>query len=112
MKFDDLLAQRYDRNNNNCLHFAALAWETLTGDKRLAAIREGNLIAARGIMRQFSRVSGPTVDPSVTLMETDTGDEHIGICYRRRLLHLCQRGVEFFPVEAYSGLYLNMRFYQ
>lgn len=112
MTFDDLHNETYDRQRNNCLHFTARAWEVLTGDTRLASIREGRLIAARGVMRQFRRVEGPTIDPSVAIMETDTGDEHIGVCYRRRLLHLTERGVEFFPFEAYRGLYLNQRFYQ
>lgn len=69
-------------------------------------------MAARGILRQFTRVEGPTDRPSVAVMDTCEGDEHIAVCYRYRLLHLTERGVENFPIEAYAGQYVNMRFYQ
>ena len=112
MTFDDLFQQEYDRRRNNCLHFTALAWKFLTGDDRLDTIKEHAFHEWRGIMRKFTRQPGVTESPSVALMETVDGREHIGICYRRRLLHLTASGVQFFPVEAYAGDFVNLRFYQ
>ena len=107
-----LLHQVYDRKTNNCLHFAASAWAELTGDERLKRVREAEVLDARTAMRGFHRVAGPTTSPSIALMDTSTGDIHIGVCMRRRLLHLCERGAEFLPVECYAGMYSGMRFYQ
>lgn len=109
---DGLLVEVYDRKTNNCLHFAARVWTHLTGDERLTLVREAALSDVRTIMRGFRRVSGPTREPSIALMETHGGEAHIGICMRRRLLHLCERGAEFLPVECYRGVYSDMRFYQ
>lgn len=112
MSVDALLGEIYDRKTNNCLHFAATAWVQLTGDGRLSLVREAALSDVRTIMRGFRRVPGPTREPSIALMETHSGEAHIGICMRRRLLHLCERGAEFLPVECYQGVYSGMRFYQ
>lgn len=112
MSIDALLAEVYDRKTNNCLHFAAKAWQHLTDDERLALVRESDVSDVRRIMRGFHRVDGPTMAPSVALMEACNGGAHIGICMRRRLLHLCERGAEFMPVECYAGVYTGMRFYQ
>ncbi len=112
MSIDALLDQVYDRKTNNCLHFAASAWQHLMGDNRLHSIREANVLGVKSVMRQFQKVAGPTVAPSVVLMESASGDVHIGVCMRRRLLHLCERGAEFMPFECYAGVYHGMRFYQ
>lgn len=112
MSIDVLLGQVYDRKTNNCLHFAASAWAHLTGDGRLSQVREADLSDVRTIMRGFRRVAGPTRLPSIVLMDSSSGEAHVGICMRRRLLHLCERGAEFLPVECYQGVYSDMRFYQ
>lgn len=112
MTFDDLFSEEYDRKRNNCLHFVALAWKFLTGDSRLDTITEHEFHRWRGVMRQFVRCDRPTYEPSVALMETAEGEEHIGVCYRYRLLHLGVNGVRCFPVDAYAGDFTNMRFYK
>lgn len=109
---DALLHEVYDRKQNNCLHFAAKAWELLTGDVRLGRVKEPNVLGARTIMRGFKRVEGPTRTPSVVLMETSSGEVHIGVCKDRKLLHLCERGAEFLPFDCYTAVYFGMRFYQ
>lgn len=112
MSIDVLLAEKYERRSNNCLHFAAKAWEHLTGDSRLRQAQEEDIRALRGLMRQYERVSGPTVEPSIVLMDDAFGDEHMGVCFKRRLLHLTDHGVQlaFFDTLAYS--YTHMRFFR
>lgn len=113
MSIDGLLHREYDRGAYNCLHFAADAWELLTGDTRLRQVREDDFKAGRlaALFRDYKRVAGPTVTPAIVLMETLEGDAHIGVCVRRRLLHNRDWGPSFFSVEAMSAFYRNMRYY-
>lgn len=111
MTIDDLLAEKYDRKSNNCLHFAGRAWHILAGDDRLYQARESDIPALRGLMRQFKRVNAPTVEPSIALMDNVNGEEHIGVCVRRRILHLAQHGAEFMPVDSMLSRYSHMRFF-
>jgi len=113
MTIDDLLHREYDRKTYNCLHFAADAWELLTGDGRLRQVREDDFKAGRlaALFRDYRRVAGPTVTPAIVLMETLEGEAHIGVCVRQRLLHNSELGPTFFSVEAMAPLYRNMRYY-
>lgn len=113
MSIDCLLGRSYDRDTYNCLHFAADAWEHLTGDSRLRQVQEGDLAVGRlpALFRGMRRLPGPSTVPSIALMETLHGEAHIAVCLRGRLLHINESGPSFFPVEAQSTLYRNMRFY-
>lgn len=110
---DFLLDRVYDRETYNCLHFAADAWELLTGDGRLHQVKEDELEVGRlpALFRGMRRLPGPSVVPSIVLMETLEGDAHIAVCVRGRMLHINESGASFFPVEAQATLYRNMRFY-
>lgn len=112
MSIDALLAEKYQRRANNCLHFAAKAWEHLTGDARLRQVQENDITGLRGIMRHYERVAGPTVEPSIVLMDDSFGAQHIGVCVNRRLLHLTDTGAQlaFFDTLVYS--YTHMRFFR
>lgn len=113
MSIDFLLSGAYDRKTYNCLHFAADAWEHLTGDRRLHQVEEEDFAAGRlsTLFRGMRKLPGPSVQPSIALMETLHGDVHIAVCVRGRLLHINESGASFFPVEAQIALYRNMRFY-
>jgi len=113
VSIDFLLGRVYDRKTYNCLHFAADAWEHLTGDQRLHQVKEEDLAAGRlsALFRGMRKLPGPSVLPSITLMETLHGEGHIAVCVRGRLLHINESGPSFFPVEAQTALYRNMRFY-
>ena len=113
MSIDFLLSRSYDRDSYNCLHFAADAWEHLTGDSRLRQVNERELAAGRlaELFRGMRKVQGPSQFPSIALMETLHGEAHIAVCVRGRLLQNNESGPSFFPVEAQTRLYRNMRFY-
>jgi hypothetical protein len=113
MSIDFLLSREYDRKAYNCLHFAADAWEHLTGDLRMHQVDEHDFHAGRMsfLFRDMRRQRGPTVQPSIVLMETLVGDAHIGVCIRQRLLHLYEGGAQFLLVDALTPMYRNMRFY-
>lgn len=110
---DELLGREYDRQSSNCLHFAAEAWEALTGDSRLRQVREDDFKAGKlaALFRGYRRVPGPTVTPSIVLMQTLEREAHIAICYRRRMLHSSELGPTNLPFDAMAPLYRNMRFY-
>ncbi len=113
MSIDFLLSREYDRSSYHCLHFAAEAWEHLTGDSRLREVDEHQFKAGRiaALFRGLRRQSGPTVSPSIALMETLSGEDHIGVCIRRRLLHINEGGAQFLLIEALAAQYRNLRFY-
>ena len=113
MSIDHLLDKEYDRRSYNCLHHAAECWTSLTGDRRLELVREADIVGQGlvGIFRGMRKHMEPTVAPSLALMETLEGGLHIGVCYRRRLLHINEAGCQYLPVEAYASIYRNMRFY-
>ncbi|NMK45516.1 hypothetical protein [Achromobacter sp. Bel] len=113
MSIDFLLSREYDRKTYNCLHFAADAWEHLTGDARLHQVEEWDFQAGRlsALFRDLRRQRGPTVEPSLVLMEALGGGSHIGVCLRGRLLHLTEGGAQFLLIEALAASYINMRFY-
>ncbi|MVW72127.1 hypothetical protein [Bordetella sp. 15P40C-2] len=110
---DDLLDQVYDRDSNNCLHYAAVVWERLTGDSRLRQVREDDFRAGQlaALFRGYKRVDGPTREPSIVLMENLSGESHIGVCWQGRLAHMPQSGPEFLPFDASRALYRKQRFY-
>lgn len=113
MSIDFLLDREYDRKSYNCLHFTADAWEHLTGDIRLRKVDEHDFHLGRMVQlfRGMRRQTGPTDAPSLALMDGLDGELHIGVCLRRRLLHINEGGVQFFLVEAMTSMYRNMRFY-
>ena len=113
MSIDALLDRAYDRRHYNCLHYAGDCWLHLTGDERLSRVRESGL-RSQGLVALFrgmTRGRQATIAPSIALMETLEGELHIGVCWRRRLLHITEAGCQFLPIEALSSLYKNMRFY-
>lgn len=113
MSIDALLSRRYDRQSSNCLHFAAAAWEHLTGDTRLQQVREDDFRAGKlaALFRGYRRVAGPTAAPSIALMDALDGQAHIAVCYRRRLLHCSEMGPTNLPFDAMAAFYRNIRFY-
>lgn len=112
MSIDGLLDRTYSRNRFNCLHFATEAWIAITGDHRLTKFKESEF-GGRGTLaafREFTKVVGPTIEPSVVLMDNVDGALHIGICINRHLLHIdCERP-EFFPISNYQHRFTNLRY--
>jgi hypothetical protein len=112
VSIDVFLSEKYDRRRNNCLHFAARAWAHLTGDTSLAEATESDMQSFKRLMRRFTRSDSPTVEPSIAVMENLKGEVHVGICLRRRLLHLDKSGAQFLPIETMALTHKNMRFYR
>lgn len=110
---NDLFLREYDRQSYNCLHFAGEVWERLTGDGRLRQVREDefNVGQMSTLFRGYRRVPGPTVEPSIVLMNAPDGEAHIGVCWRRRLFHINESGVRFLLFDAQAAWYRNWRFY-
>lgn len=113
MSIDVLLDREHDRDSYNCLHYAGDCWLYLTGDERLSRVREHGLSRQGlvGLFRGMKRSRRPTEDPSIALMDTMDGQLHIGVCWRRRLLHINEAGCQFLRIEALEAMYKNMRFY-
>ena len=114
MSIDNLLNREYSRSRYNCLHFSTEAWLYLTGDERLARFKESDF-GGRGTLaafRDFKRVDGPTVVPSVVLMENIEGAFHMGICLDRWLLHIDSLRPEFFPIANYEQRFKKLRYFQ
>lgn len=114
VSIDCLLDREYDRERYHCLHFAAEAWALLTGDTRLGQVDENEFRTGQMVrlFRGLRRQPGATESPSIALMETVAArDQHIGVCYQRRLLHLNEIGPQFVLVEVAAIQYRHMRFW-
>jgi len=114
VSIDEFLYREYDRRTYNCLHFAAEVWMSLTGDDRLLKVDEQDFKAGKiaNMFRGMTRVDGPTDSPSMVLMETLEGENHIGVCSQRRLLHINTGGPQNLCLDAVSAQFKRMRFYQ
>lgn len=116
MSVDRYLDRKYNRTSYNCLHFVAEVWEAETGED--AGDRLGALLAAasgagltRKHVRAFTRLDRPE-SPCFALMERPAGPPHVGIYIRGRILHITERGVEFFPPSIASRGFSSVKYYK
>src|SRR5690606_11981272 len=107
MSIDKFLYMEYDREKYNCLHFSAEVWNHLTGDVRLLQVDDKQFRAGEiaNLFRGMKRVSGPTVSPSLVLMVNLEGENHIGVCNLRRLIHINAQGPQNLCFDASLALF-------
>lgn len=113
MSIDILMDKEYSQDFYNCLHFAADAWELLTGDRRLHGVDHKNFRVGKisALFRGMRRVNGPTEVPSLCLMDDLFEDVHVGVCFRRKLLHLMKEGPMYMHMDAFLPRFRRIRYY-
>jgi hypothetical protein len=109
---DPFLLRRYDARNYHCLHHAAEFWQALTGEdilQRLEGVLNG---LTRSHVAGFTRLPAPA-DPCLVLMRARLGTEmHVGVYYRRRILHIMPDRVEFQPAPVVTARFRDIRYYR
>lgn len=120
MSVDQYLSRRYDRKNYHCLHFVAEVWQAETGEDvnerlevLLGAVAGGGKRHSlqRQHVRAFTRLRGP-VSPCFALMERPGFEPHVGLYIRGRILHITERGVEFFPPSLAARNFTSVKYYK
>lgn len=93
-----------------CLAFVAHAWPILSGrpfPDVVAAIDGG--LADKSVGVQFKRLAAPHSPCIVSLK--GGGDNHTGIFWRGKVLHLTKNGVQYQPLEIAAFAFKRVRFY-
>lgn len=101
---DMFLERRYDRNEYNCAHFVADVWLHLTDDdisnSLIGFLKPAGLRhASMAIRRSFVRQPKP-VNPCIILMQRRHTEPHVGVFIHGRVLHICERSVQYAPVDV------------
>lgn len=112
MNLDRLFTCKYDKRHLNCLHFASLVWNELTGRPLPASLgdiaADGATLAAR---TGFRRLSEP-VEPCLVVGKADEND-HVGVYAGKRVLHITENfGVQHIPLWDFSRWYKSVRFFK
>lgn len=114
----DPLLDRVPGPNYNCLDFVNEAWTHLFGTsdiiQRLEALSSG-VHSSQGrvilsAVRGFVKLDTP-VDPCFVVFQRMKMQPHIGIYYKRRVLHLKETGVEFQPLKITKRYFKKIGFY-
>lgn len=116
LSVDPFLERRYKPLSYDCLHFTREVWLAATGedigDRLETLLGRGT---ARKVQKEhrraFRRLSAPE-DPCICLMRRPRASPHIGVYLRGRVLHLCERGVEFMPPVVAARGFLSLGYYR
>jgi hypothetical protein len=110
---DVYFGRQYDRKNYNCLHFVSDVWLESTGvdiRDKLANLFNPNRVPSKENFKAFKRLDKPE-SPCIVLMSRRFSDPHVGVYIRGRVLHICELGVEFQPIEIVTFGFHTVRFY-
>lgn len=113
---DSLFFRVYDRDNYNCCHFLADAWQHVTGQDMRQRLQSWLCAASdwkvtRQDMQQFRRLAAPE-SPCIVLLQNAIGP-HVGLFYCGKVLHITeQQGVQYMPLEIVQQGYARVRFYK
>lgn len=115
MNIDHLFSRRYHIDNYNCVHFLCEAWQAMFGED-LSGRMQAFLVAindikpSREAMQQFKRLKEP-ISPCIVLFK-DSKSSHVGLFYRRKVLHITRNGVQRVPLDIAKVGFKHVRFYQ
>jgi hypothetical protein len=114
----DNLDQYFDRTMTetyNCLDHVREVWRELKGEDLLGRLpklhgafrhRSISIVGAR----TFRRLTQPE-SPCIVLMQKPKERPHIGVYYKRSVMHLGAAGVEYQPLAIATRDYKQVRFY-
>lgn len=89
------------------MHFVAEVWLELTGQDISVITR---FFEDTNSINIFERVREP-VDPCIVLLRAPRLAIHAGVYLRKKVLHLDNKGAQFFPLHVVGFHYPNKRFY-
>ena len=114
---DALFDRTYHKQRYNCVHLVCEAWQLLTGQDLsqrtagiLRAVSDGSGLQ-RDDTRAFERLTKP-VSPCIVLMHGRKQSPHVGLFYRRKVLHITEQGVQYMPLDVARIGFDRVRFYR
>lgn len=113
---DPLLDRRFDRNYYQCAHFTDEAWGHLTEGDLKPAIKglllpvDEKYVDVAAMYRFFKNIAKP-ITPSVVFMFRDGISPHLGVFWKRRILHLTESGVRYETPDIASLGFTKVRYY-
>lgn len=94
MTLDDLYAREYHRERYHCAHWAADAWQLLTGrDVRSQLLAIGGTRVRRGVMGKLKPIARPQ-SPCVVIMHRKGSCPHVGVYLEGHVVHMTEGGVK------------------
>lgn len=116
MNVDHLFSRRYHIDHYNCVHFLCEAWQAMFNEDLsdrlkgfLRAVSDKQFI--RADIRTFKRIAQPA-DPCIVLFQAPHQSPHVGLFYRRKVLHITPQGVQRVPLSIAAMGFSRVRFYQ
>lgn len=105
---------RTSSKSYNCLDFVREVWKELTGDdivERLTMLQ--GRFSERHVgtgLRQFVKLDSP-VSPCIVAFQRVRLTPHVGIYLDGKVLHLCDRGVEYQPMNVVKSYFRRINYY-
>lgn len=111
MTLDDLYARAYDAERYHCAHWAADAWQALTGqDVRAQLLAIGGKVR-RGVLGELKTIERPR-SPCVVVMHRPRTTPHVGIYLDGHILHMTESGVKGDEPGRACMNFKRVRYYQ
>lgn len=111
MSIDKWFVKRYDYHKYNCLHFASDVWMDLKGypmnQKFFDLWRQQKV---KGLGAHMQRI--PALESPCIVLFTGGAETHVGVYFKGRVLHLCERGVQYLPLISVAASFRRVRFYR
>lgn len=115
MSIDALLDRKYDKAKYNCAHFVCDAWQllfrqNLSEDLASFLLPPNERRATIELRRKFRRIPTPS-SPAIAIMHRRRTPPHVGIFYKRKILHLHEYGVQYQTPEIAARGFNHVTFY-
>lgn len=109
------MERRYDAKEYNCAHFVCDVWKDLKGES-IAEVMRGFLCgrtsraAILSDLKKVSLLEKPT-DLCLVFFQGIRGKNHVGVWFKKKVLHIEPGGVKYQPLEVVSIGFKKVRFF-
>ncbi|WP_336957067.1 hypothetical protein [Acinetobacter johnsonii] len=112
-----LFEKQYNVMNYHCVHFLIDAAQSIFGQDYSTSFigLQGALNEALSTSRQTIIRNKRLKEPQqgcIVLMTSPTGDNHVGLFYCDKVLHLTESGVQYVSIRSLKNYYLRFRYYE
>ena len=112
-----LFEKQYNVMNYHCVHFLIDAAQSIFGQDYSTSFigLQGALNEALSTSRQTVIRNKRLKEPQqgcIVLMTSLTGDNHVGLFYCDKVLHLTESGVQYVSMRSLKNYYLRFRYYE
>ncbi len=114
---DPLLDRKFDRNHYQCAHFVTEAWKYLVGGDLQPALCgllrpvKDKVVDPTQIRNHMERLRKP-VSPCVVFFFKHGISPHVGLYWKKRVLHLTEAGVRYHDIDIAGIGFTGKMFYK